>query len=40
MTTLSLTTADPSKARTEVLVVGAYAGPNGPVVADSDSVPG
>jgi leucyl aminopeptidase len=35
MTTLSLTTADPSRARTDVLVVGAYAGPNGPVAADT-----
>ncbi len=34
MTTLSLTTTDPSKAKTDVLVVGAYAGPNGPVAAD------
>ncbi|SDP48381.1 leucyl aminopeptidase [Nakamurella panacisegetis] len=34
MTTLSLTTADPAKAKTDVLVVAAYAGPNGPVPAD------
>ena len=34
MTTLSLTTSDPTKAKTDVLVVAAYAGPNGPVPAD------
>lgn len=33
MTMLSLTTADPAKAKTEALVIGAYSGPNGPVAA-------
>jgi len=34
MTTLSLTTADPAKEQTEVLVVGAYADEDAPVAAD------
>lgn len=34
MTTLSLSTADAGKTRSEALVVGAYAGPDGPVPAD------
>jgi leucyl aminopeptidase len=33
MTTLSLTTTDPAKARTDVLVIAAYAGSDGPVPA-------
>ncbi len=34
MTTLSLITTDPAKATTEALVIGAYAGANGPVTAE------
>ncbi len=34
MTTLSLTTADPAKEQTDVLVIGAYAGEESPVAAD------
>ncbi len=34
MTTLSLTTADPLKTKTEALVIGAHTGPDGPVAAE------